>query len=349
VGHELTRVAHYLQRWLDLSAGFVAAQVRHSATTGVVIARDQVVNRDAFPYRPLHAMRTDSRWELAGVLLGRRIDVVHVHFGYVANDLLALPGRRPPLVLSLHGHDLTGLVTDSPHHYDRLRSAVDAVIVPSEFLAGTARAVGFPASVVHVIPSGVDTEFFTPSPVPSGPPVVAFVGRLVEKKGIDTLLTAWPQVLAGVPAARLTITGDGPLGSLLDDLDPSISWQRPDSTRRHEQVRDRLREATVVAAPSRTAADGDSESLLLVNLEAAASGRPVVTTRHGGIPEYVEDGGTGLLVEEADPAALSAALIRVLTDPALAESLGRTGRDRVADLDVRRTAGRVDELYATLT
>ncbi len=106
-----------------------------------------------------------------------------------------------------------------------------------------------------------------------------------------------------------------------------------------------IQAARVVATPSHTSSDGDAESLLLVNLEAQASGRPVVTTRHGGIPEYVADGVSTLLVDAGDAAALAGALVRVLRDRALAERLAAGGPGVAARFDVREMAGRVDDLY----
>jgi glycosyltransferase involved in cell wall biosynthesis len=106
-----------------------------------------------------------------------------------------------------------------------------------------------------------------------------------------------------------------------------------------------LAASTVVASPSRTSGDGDAESLLLVNLEAQASGRPVVTTRHGGIPEFVEEGVSALVVPEGDADALAAALVQVLTDGALATRLGAAGPEVAARFDVRACSTAVDAIY----
>jgi glycosyltransferase involved in cell wall biosynthesis len=194
----------------------------------------------------------------------------------------------------------------------------------------------------------VDTTFFTPTPVPDGPPVVGFVGRLVPKKGLDVLLRAWPEVREALPAARLHVLGDGPLASLRDPDDDTVVWHLPDAARRHEQVRELIRRTHLMVTPSRTGPDGDSESLLLVNLEAGASGRPVVSTQHGGIPEYVLDGHSGLLVPEADPQALATGIVRVLTDADLAQRLAAGGVEQAKRWDVSACAARVDDLYDEL-
>jgi glycosyltransferase involved in cell wall biosynthesis len=353
------KIAHYVERWLELSAGFVATQIALSRHDAVVISRDGWQHLDAFPLRPRHSLHrlrdaAPERWKYAALRLQLRpllamsgADVVHVHFGYAARDVLDVLANRA-FVLSLHGHDVTGLLHGDPHRYDEVVGAVDALVVPSKFLANAAVQAGFDRDRIRVIPSGVDTEFFTSTPLPDGPPTVAFVGRLVEKKGVDVLLDAWPSVLADHPDARLVLLGDGPQAELLHDAGPSITHLRPEAARRHEQVRDLIRSARLVTTPSRTSATGDSESLLLVNLEAAASGRPVVSTHHGGIPEFVEDGRTGLLVEEGNADALAAGISRVLGDPDLAQRLADAGPRHAMAFDVRECAARVDALYDEL-
>lgn len=352
-------VAHYVERWLDISAGFVATHVEQSRYDGVVISREGWRNLEAFDHRPrhsLHAIRriTPDRFgplvlraQLAAILAARDVDLVHVHFGYAAADVVAATRGRP-YVLSLHGHDVTGLLNGDPDRYRSFTDAVDAVVVPSRYLADAAIGAGFASEQLRVIPSGVDTEFFTPAPLPDGPPVVGYVGRLVAKKGIDTLMAAWPSIADAAPGARLRMLGDGPLRHLVPTDDQRISLARPDPARRREQVRDLIQQATVVVTPSHPGPDGDSESLLLVNLEAAASGRPVVSTRHGGIPEFVDDGTTGLLVEPGDTAGLSAAVLRLLHDRALAQSLATAAAANVHRWDSRRCTERVDDLYDEL-
>jgi glycosyltransferase involved in cell wall biosynthesis len=361
----MATVAHYLDFWLEYSSGFIAAQIKHSRHRGVVISRENFMYLDAFPYRPrhrLHLMGLPGRArfaaldaQLTALLALQRADLLHVHFGTPANDVLrvvrrGLPGtkRSWPYVLSLHGTDVTGLPRELPDHYDRVVDPVDAVIVPSRFLRERAVEVGFEARKITVIPSGVDTQFFTPTPLPDGPPVVAFVGRLIGVKGVDVLLQAWPQVRSEVPAATLQLLGYGELAARLAEAGDSVIHIAPDQLRRHTQVKELLRRATVLVSPSRVQPPGIRESLLLVNLEAAASGRPVVSTLHGGIPEYVADGQTGLLVAENDPSALADALVRILSDGALAKRLGTAAAAHVRQWDVRRTSSRVDEVYDRL-
>jgi glycosyltransferase involved in cell wall biosynthesis len=351
-------VLHYVDQWLPVSAGFVHAQVSRSRRRGVVVSRRPVENLATFPHRPVHSIAALDRvplppsWRpksltvaVGARALASRAGLLHVHFGYLVNDVTALVRRRDlPLVLSLHGHDATAVPRADPRHYDAATRLASAVVVPSRWLAEVATDLGFAGERVHVIPSGVDLEVFRPAPLPPGPRV-AFVGRLVEKKGIDVLAAAWPSVLSAVPDAELLVVGDGPAASLLP---AGVQWERPDPGRRTAQVRDALVSARCVVTPSRTSADGDSESLLLVNLEAQAVGRPVVTTRHGGIPEFVDEGRTAVLVPENDAASLADAIVSVLRDDALAESLAAAGPAFAGGFDVAEGARRVDAVYDEL-
>lgn len=355
----MATVLHVIERYLDLSSGFVHGQIGRSRHRGVVVSRQPIENLAAFSLPAVlrvpavvDLMPTGARERAARAYVlrqARRIhaDIAHAHFGYaLPYARIAMRRAGLPLVLSLHGHDATAWPREAPWAYAPDPSLVAAVVVPSAWLGERAAALGFAPDRIRVIPSGVDTAFFAPSPRPTGDPVVAFVGRLVDKKGIDTLMAAWPAVRAAVANARLRVVGAGPLAGLVRG--DGVELIAPDAERRAEQVRDALAAATVVVTPSHTAADGDAESLLLVNLEAQASGRPVVTTRHGGIPEFVDENSSALVVPEADPVALANALTQVLTDEALASRLGVAGPAVAARFDVRAMTARVDDLYDEL-
>lgn len=340
----MARVLHLVPRWLPPTERFVAEQIADSGLAGVVVSRHRPVAGVARvrPTLSLAALRSDRAVSMAlpALVVATRADLVHVHFGYRLRDARRLLGRRP-LVVSLFGHDVTGFVRDWPRYYAGVLDRVDVVVVPSRFLAGMALAAGARPDRLRIVPPGVDTGWFTPSPVPNGVPEVAFVGRFVEKKGLDVLLAAWPAVHRAVPEARLRLLGDGPLEPMAraaagHGVEVVVGTGR-------ERVREALRRATVVCSPSRTAADGDAESLLLVNLEAQASGRAVVTTRHAAIPEFVQEGRTALLVEEGSPGPLAEALVAVLRDPSLAERLGAAGPAHAAQFDRASCARRIDD------
>lgn len=352
-------VLHFAADWLPASEVFVYDLVRNLNRTGLVVAANRLQNTNRFGSCEVHSLAPLERFirpvsarprAFTAVLelIARRSDVslVHVHHGYRAEIVVPLVQRNQfPLVLSLHGHDVTGYLERRPWAYADLTDKVGAVVVPSVFLVDHAVAAGFDPRLVRVMPSGVDTSFFSASALPAGDPVVVFVGRFVEKKGIDVLAAAWPYVQRSLPRARLRILGFGPHETLARSISGNVTVEiAPD---RHE-VRDAIRSARVVVSPSHTAPDDAIESLLVVNLEAQASGRPVVTTNHGAIPEYVKDGETALVVPESDADALAEGLLRVLTDDALATRLGSAGPAWAQRFDLCRTAAAMDALYDEL-
>jgi glycosyltransferase involved in cell wall biosynthesis len=350
------RVLHFHHGWLPPSEPFVWDLVRHLPGPSLVLSDRRPEHLDRFPVDRIVALEDRARWvpdrsrqqvltaAVVALCLRHRIGLVHAHHGYEVVRVAGACRRLGlPLVVSLHGHDVFGWVDERPGVYDGVLEAAGAVIVPSRFLAPRAVELGARPDRVHVIGSGIDTAAFVPTPVPVEPEVL-FVGRFVEKKGLDVLAEAWPAVRAAVPDARLRVLGYGPLEHLAVAVGAEVE-RAPAPAR----VREAMRGARVVVSPSRLAADDVAETLLVVNLEAQASGRPVVTTDHGGIPEYVTDGETALVVPEGDPAALAAAVVDVLRDDDLARRLGAAGPARVADQDVRVVARRVGALYADLT
>jgi glycosyltransferase involved in cell wall biosynthesis len=358
----MNTVLHTMQRYLPLSEQFVHTLLTRTRHKAVVISRDAIENRETFPIKPLYSLaRLAKRHDpptiserriltaaITSIGTAHRAKLVHHHHAYRLSDVLGAVRRmKLPLVVSVHGQDVTAYARQWPGVVDPLRVA-DAVVVPSRFIIGAVEEAGVPGDRIHVIPSGVETSFFTPTPLPHGAPEALFVGRFVEKKGLDVLLKAWVEVRRRVPEARLVLLGFGPLEDLARSGGEGVVVEPTDPTRRGTQVRDAMSRARVVVTPSRTAADGDVETLLLVNLEAMASGRPVVTTRHGGIPEFVDEGRTALVVPENDPAGLADALERVLSDEPLAQRMAAAGPEWVKRFDWAETARAMDGLYETL-
>lgn len=163
---------------------------------------------------------------------------------------------------------------------------------------------------------------------------VLLVGRLVEKKGIADALEAFSRIISRFPEARLRIVGDGPLRKNLADLSEalgiarSVTWLGLCS---HERALQEMEAADVFILPSCTASNGDREGLPVSILEASASGLPVVSTRHSGIPEAVVDGAGGFLTDEHDIDSLVYALQRLLDDASLRQKMGAFGQEYVME------------------
>ena len=160
---------------------------------------------------------------------------------------------------------------------------------------------------------------------------VLFVGRLVKRKGLTDLLSAFEIVSKSNPTVRLVIVGDGPFRSELEGLvarSPVRDRVQLKGMLTGKPLYDEYASCDVFVMPSRTTSV-DTEGFGMVFLEAAYFSRPAVGTRSGGIPEAVVDGETGLLVDQEDVRDLAAKIETLLSDKALSERLGRQARDRV--------------------
>jgi len=276
-------------------------------------------------------------------------DLVHAHFA--SGGRSAMPLARAlgvPLVVTLHGADIT--VKGAAERYRALAGQAAAFLCVSNFIRDRALEAGLPAGKLRVHYIGIDRKLFVPAPAGVEPAGVLFVGRLVEKKGCEYLIRAMAEVQRLHPDARLTVVGDGPLRPDLESLakDLHVRCEFPGSLPA-ERVRALLPHAMVFCAPSVTAANGDSEGLPTVLAEAQCCGLPVVSTRHAGIPEIIEDGRNGFLVAERDVSALSEALQRLLGDRSLREAFHAAAVENVERrFDLKRQTGLLEDMYDCL-
>jgi len=198
----------------------------------------------------------------------------------------------------------------------------DAVRTVSPFTAGLVRELGVEPAADF--PAYMDLEPFTVPPVPlPDVPVALFVGVLEQYKNVDGLAAAWRLAAPRVEEASLRLVGKGTRADVAEALvrDSGVRWDEELSS---EEVARALDDAWVLVLPSR------SEGMGRVLVEAFCRGRAVVGTRAGSIPNLVVDGVSGLLFEPGDPVALADALVRVLSDRALAERLAEGARSAAA-------------------
>ena len=335
-----------LRRWRPAYLGATRVDSPLTRDSDVIIF-PAAADRRAF----LRLRLTGTSPRLRRMLAAARPQLVHAHFG--GDGWLISRSARSlgvPLVVTVHGHDVTRQAHSTGVRGVRYRrnlatvfARATMIIAVSEVIRDRAVRWGADPAKVRVHHTGV--------PVGAAVPVlpkrwdVVFVGRFVEKKGIDDLLAA----LAGLPLIRprALLIGDGPLLPRMRahaaelGVDATFLGAQPPS-----EVNRRLAESLMLAAPSRTASDGDTEGLPTAILEAAALGLPVVSTVHSGIPEAVVDGVTGLLSAERDPPALARNIARLLVDGDLRDRLGRQARARAeARFDIVAQTRLLEDVY----
>ena len=337
-----------LTRWRPLVVGLERkGEVLPRVREGMIVA-ESAGERLAFRLRG-RGGRIEAELRAAGPAL------IHAHFG--TDGLLVLPLARAlgvPLITSLRGYDVTrsdsALLRSGRLSWmryaigkKRLQCGGALFLAVSDALRERAIARGYPEARTLTHYNGVDLDRFRPDVARREPGLILHVGRLVEKKGTKVLIEA----VAGMAGATLTIIGDGPLRAALERQAREIGDRVRFLGELHsDEVANWMRRASVLAAPSLTAADGDAEGLPNVVVEAAASGLPVVGSRHSGIPEAIEDGVSGFLVRENDASALAERLGEVLGSESLRSEMGIAAR-RLAERKFNREllTARLESIY----
>lgn len=270
------------------------------------------------------------------ILQGVRPAVVLAEYGTTGVRVMdACRLHGVPLVVHFHGVDASRRSVLEQHRrtYPRLFAQATAIIAVSRSMRARLIALGASPERTHYNPCGVDCTVFHPGHPETSPPVFLFVGRFVEKKAPHQLLRSFALVHAAFPEARLRMMGAGPLLAPCQklatelNLDETVTFlgiQPP------EVVRAEMSQARCYVQHSVEATSGDSEGTPVSILEAGACGLPVVSTRHGGIPDVVIEGKTGFLVDEHDIGAMAHHMVRFVRDPQLAGAMGRGARAHVS-------------------
>jgi colanic acid/amylovoran biosynthesis glycosyltransferase len=380
----MLRVAHSFQVWLPLTMTWAYNQVRFAPGVAATVVAEDLRTPEAYPWEPLLVASAADRFVMgAARRLGRPLPppsvlralrreppaVVHSHFGYRGWQDLPLVSRLGARhVVTFYGHDVQKFPRTWPvwrRRYEQLFGSAGLFLCEGPHMAQTLIGEGAPSERVRVQRLGVELDRlrFAPRTGPGDGPVrVLIAGAFREKKGIPDALEAVARVRAGGLDVRVTVIGDA--GRLegeqrekqrilatierhgLEDAVRLLGFQPYDAL---------LEEAAghhLFLSPSRHAADWDSEGGAPVSLiELAATGMPIVSTRHCDIPEVVVDGVTGLLADEGDVEGIAARLGELAGDPARWEAMGRAARAHVeARFDViacvRELVGRYEALAA---
>jgi glycosyltransferase involved in cell wall biosynthesis len=212
-------------------------------------------------------------------------------------------------------------------------------VVASRYMRSVAIGNGLAPSRCHVVP------YFTRRPAtpppPSGEAVMAFVGRISSGKGLNTLLRSLALVRGEWD--RLLVSGDGWALAEAQSLSTTLGLQSKVSFLGwcgREGIRDILREAQVVVVPSHW-----PEPFGIVGIEAMAQARPVIASRVGGIPEWLDEDETGLVVEAGDERSLARSIDTLLADPERASAMGREGWQRVGRFSEAAHLAGLDTVY----
>ena len=294
----------------------------------------------AFAYKRL-PFRIRLAWlKHMETVAAEKADVIICNFGWFGEKILENIGTKyaHKLVTIFHGADLSRSIQRKSESAYPLLIREETLLLPiSEFWRDKLLSMGASPDRVCVHRMGVDLNQFSFTERKAGANdrfKFITVCRLVEKKGIIFALEAMALLRKQNPeiAFSYDIIGDGP-------LNPSLKQQAADlglldivtfhGAIAPRKINTYLQDADAFVLPSIIAEDGDMEGIPVSLMEAMASGLPVVSTRHSGIPELIEDGLSGLLVNEKDAGALANALARIAQNPAERIEFARGGRTKI--------------------
>jgi colanic acid/amylovoran biosynthesis glycosyltransferase len=267
-------------------------------------------------------------------------DLMHIYFGHTGVHLLPFIEQwDKPCLVSFHGAD----VADKPEIKDyhgklrRLFDAVPLVLARSQSLADRLMRFGCPPEKLRINRTGVPLDEFpfadrqSPS---NGQWKIVQACRLIPKKGVATSLRAFAIFKKDHPKAEFFLAGKGPLQPELEMLAAGLGIFKDVHFMGFLSQSELLKlyaSSHLLLHPSETLPNQDQEGVPNSVLEAMATGLPVVATRHGGIPEAVEDSRNGFLVNEEDHVGLANALEQITRSPDLLRKMGLRARRTIVD------------------
>ncbi|MGR3501431.1 glycosyltransferase [Pseudaestuariivita sp.] len=286
-------------------------------------------------------------------LAEQKPDVILSEFG-TQGVVLAPIAREAgiPMFTYFRGSDASSRLREASvrRAYRYMFPKLTGVVAVSQFLLDNLkREVGVTHPNAHVIPSGVDVRWFAPE---KKRPRSAFaVGRMVEKKAPMLTLEAFAEALKVAPDAHLTMIGDGPLLAPLRARVAALgleSFVSLPGALPHAEVRNIAVRSEIFLQHSLTAENGNTEGLPTAIQEAMAAGCLTVSTRHAGIPEAIDDGETGFLVEEGHAPAYTARVVEAFgMSRETARGFGARARDAAcARFDNARLLTKLEALLA---
>lgn len=356
-------VVHYCATFLKPEMLHVYRQITGIREFKSVVFTQRRENAERFPFEPVielpkpatHQLRrfwqktlrrqpiqiypSEAR-RIATAAQAANAALMHIYFGHIGVLLLPLIERAPfPVIVSFHGAD--GMVDlDKPAHRqatERMLDRATLVLARSESLAQRLSALGCLREKIRIHRTGIPLaelpliERRFPS---DGAWRFLQACRLIEKKGLKTTLLAFAEFREKHPLALLTIAGEGPMLAELQSMAQGLGLTEAVTFCgfvSQADLRALFREAHAFIHPSELGADGNQEGVPNSMLEAMATGLPVLATTHGGIPEAVENGISGVLVAERDHSALARAMLLLAADPVHWRAMGGNAAQAVSE------------------
>ncbi len=364
------KITYIVSKFPKLSETFVLGQITDLIDRGhdveiisIEKPTDETVHEEVNRYNLLektHYIKKSPSilgFELNDKILSSLIftDLIHAHFA--ANPASwALKISRLfdiPFVFTTHAYDIY-INPDVESLREKFESARKVITISEYNKDYLLNLLGREfEEKIEVIRCGIDLNKFkyshrTPKDIIN----ILFVGRLVEKKGLSYAIDTVNQVLREHQNIELRMIGDGPLENETYDLINKLNLNEKIvllGPQTHSRILKEMEDADIFFLPSLTAENGDREGIPVSIMEAQATGLPVVSTTHTGIPELVLDGQSGFLVPEKDTKAMAAKLNELIVNPELRINMGKLGRSQVeSNYDRKKEIDKLDNLFRSV-
>jgi len=374
-------IACYCATFLKPEMLHIYRQITGLKRCAPVVVAQKRENAQTYPFEdvhiipkpPTHILRRfwfrqlrDQPWQISeaelsdllSVLTEARARLLHIYFGHIAVHLLPLiRAWKNPSIVSFHGADVM-VDMNKPDYRQATLQMLDAValaLVRSESLRRALVDLGCNPEKIEVQRTGIPLEEFPfrERAVPkNGEWRFVQAGRLIEKKGLPVTLRAFEVFVRQYRNATLTIAGEGPLLRELQTLARELKIAESVSFTgfvSQERLREIYYRSHIFLHPSQTGRDGNQEGIPNSMLEAMVTGLPVFATEHGGIPEAIEHGVSGVLVPERDEFALVETLLDAVHDLGFLSRIAQSGAEAVRkNFDLSTQAQRLEEIYLSL-
>ena len=353
----MKKIAFVRTRYLPPSETFIYEELKNITTVKPIVFTRKEMNLNRFPYSEIRSLSRDTN-NIVKRFRQEKIKLIHARFGNAGVRLMDVKKRtRLPMLTSFHGFDLPLKRTRRSLYHrklPRLFKIGDRFTVPSFHMRQKLINWGCPPNKISVMYSGIDLQKFTYTKreLKTENVIIMAVGRLHKKKGFCYLIKAFKKVVNRFPSARLIIVGEGAERGKLNDLISALKlkkYVRLEGIVTHNQMSALLSQADIFCLPSVTTKDGNQEGIPNAIKEAMATGLPVVSTLHGGIPELVTDESEGLLVPEKSVQLLAEKLMYLIENPSVRREMGQKGRVKVEDsFDSSKQVRKLEAIYKEL-
>lgn len=352
-------VAVIADRFLLDIRTYIYEEITSIKKYNVLVLTKKRENKDLYPYKNVYTCKNTQNpiQEFSKIIAKCNAKLIHVKFGTSALsylDLKKLTGL--PFIVSFHGYDASGVLNNSmvlSKYQKKLFPKVDHIITVSQKLKDNLVNAGCPHNKITVLWSGIDLEkfYYKPRTIDAGETVkILSIARLTGTKGLTYLIESFAKVVKERPNTELLIVGEGSLKSKLHKQISDLKLNNKVKIQGfvpHYEVPDILHRHHIFCLPSVVKSDGTEEGTPNVLKEAQATGMPVISTFHSGIPHIIKDGINGFLVPEKNTAQLAEKLTYLIDYSDIWADMGLSGRTHAEkNFDKFEQANKLEQLYS---